>query len=174
MGKPVRGPFVKMVVPCSRLISQPFLTSWAGRRDDVAAAVHYISARHYVKAKVSSLTKWLLCVFLNSISQPALMSDGHRLQLFGSGRHCKHDKHHKEPAKWLCFMRFTYISQPALLTSLVRNSHLEDLRQLQDYNLSLSTFLRFTCTLFFCLCRVYYVLFQLLSVTYFYLYGTCF
>lgn len=34
MGKQVRGPFVKMVVPCSRLISQPFLTSWAERRDD--------------------------------------------------------------------------------------------------------------------------------------------
>lgn len=34
VGKQVRGPFVKMVVPCSWLISQPFLTSWAGGRYD--------------------------------------------------------------------------------------------------------------------------------------------
>ena len=73
-----------MVVPCSRLISQPFLTSWAGRRDDDGVLRRSgMGARHHEETNVSSLTKWLSCVLIKSISQPALMSDKHRWQLVG-------------------------------------------------------------------------------------------
>lgn len=85
-GKQVRGPFVKMAVPCTDSYHSHF---WRVGLGDVTTNVFHcdvLDTNKNEKTNVLSLTKWLLCVFNNSISQPALMSDKLRWQIVGRTR----------------------------------------------------------------------------------------
>lgn len=76
---PVRGPFVKMVVLCCPLISQPFLTSWAVRHNLERRGATMLAAYH------TCLSQSGCHVRLPVISQPALMSvkcEPHRRHFF--------------------------------------------------------------------------------------------
>lgn len=112
----VCGPFVKMVVPWYRFISQPFLTSWAAWQLFYSPNI----TKCYVRV---SLTKWLWCVPL-FISQPALMSDNWRTTDFGRMDGLRYNvcrfKQQLGSRQSGCGMFYIRISQPALLTSLLR------------------------------------------------------